>query len=209
MSLAERDQASKPEPEPLRQSCQTSKLLPLLFDKLDRNRRLTVLDLGRALPETLDFFSRFHCRIHVVDVYSELQSGRLGRGAAGKTLQRQFQELFAFRTGTRVDICLMWDLLHYFDEQLLRAFSSALWPWLHSESKAHGFGVHSAATLLLNREYGILDDRTLSIRRRGTAQLKNKPHPQSFMKEWLTCFASNSGVLLPDGKVETLMYSTV
>jgi len=209
VSLAERDQGSAPEPEPLRQSRQASRLLPLIFDRLDTNHRLTVLDLGRALPETLDFFSRFRCRIYVVDVYSELQSDRLGCGTSGKTLQRQFQELFAFRAGTCVDICLLWDLLHYFDEKLLRAFSRALWPWLHAESRAHGFGVHSAATQLLNREYGILDDRTLSIRRRGTAQLKNNPHPQSFMKEWLTCFASNSGVLLPDGKVEMLMYSTV
>jgi hypothetical protein len=29
------------------------------------------------------------------------------------------------------------------------------------------------------------------------------------MQEWLTCFATSSGVLLPDGKVETLMRSTV
>lgn len=207
MNLAVRDQA--PGPGPLRISRQPSKVLPLLFDDLDQRRRLTILDLGRAMPDTVDFFSQFHCRIHVVDVYSELQSGGLDRGASGKTLQRQFQDLFGFAPGTGLDICLLWDLPHYFDEKQLRAFSRALWPWLHARTKAHVFGVHSAATLLLNREYGIIDDQTLSIRQRAAAQLKNSPHPPSFMHEWLACFAISSGVLLPDGKVETLMHSTI
>jgi len=207
MNLAVRDQADSSEPQRL--LLQTSKLLPLLFSKLDRNRRVTVLDLGRVQPETINFFTQFRCKIYVVDVYSELQAGGMDRGTLGKTLQRKFQELFGFESGTRLDICLLWDLLHYFDEKQLRAFSGALWPWLHVDSKAHCFGVHSAATQLLNREYGIVDDQTLSIRQRATDQLKNCPHPQSFMKDWLSCFASSSGVLLPDGKVETLMHSTV
>ncbi len=203
MNLAARDQASGPEPPR-----QPSKVLPLLFENLD-SRHLTILDLGRAMPETVDFFSQFRCRIHVVDVYSELQSGRLDRGASGKTLQRQFQDLFGFEPGTVLDLCLLWDLPHYFDEKQLRAFSSALWPWLHARTKAHIFGVHSAATMLLNREYGIVDYQTLCVRPRAAAQLKNSPHPQSFMNEWLTCFAASSGVLLPDGKVETLMQSAI
>ncbi len=207
MNLAVRDQARGP--GPLQSSRQPSKVLPLLFDDLDNRRRLTILDLGRAMPDTVDFFSRFRCRIHVVDVYSELQSGGLDRSASGKTLQRQFQDLFGFEPGTGLDICLLWDLLHYFDEKQLRAFSSALWPWLHAGTKAYVFGVHSAATMLLNREYGIIDEQTLSIRQRAAAQLKNNPHPPSFMNEWLTCFAISSGVLLPDGKVETLMHSTI
>jgi hypothetical protein len=211
LSLAVRDRLDGPEPAPASNARQqqVSKLLPLLFDNLDTTGRLTVLDLGRALPETLDFFSQFRCKIHVVDLYGELQSGRVDQGSNNKTLQRQFQELFAFEPGTCLDICFLWDLLHYLDEKLLRAFSSALWPWLTAKSVAHGFGVHSAATILLNREYGIFDTQSLSVRQRAQAQLKNSPHPQSFMNEWLTCFAAGSGVLLPDGKVETLFYSTI
>lgn len=208
MSLAVQDPSSGPEALP--RTHQPSKLLPILFADLGGNgQRPTILDLGRALPETVHFFSRFRCKIHLLDMYSELQAGSLDNNASGKTLQKRFQNLFAFEPGTRLDICLLWDLPHYFNEKQLRALSSALWPWLHAGSKAHAFGVHSAATPLLNREYGIVDEQTLSIRRRVAAQLKNSPHPQSFMKEWLPCFASNSGILLPDGKVETLMHSTV
>lgn len=192
-----------------RDTRQASKLLPMLFESLDTGKKLTILDVGRAKPETLEFFSRLHCKIHVADLYSELQGGQLGRDTTGRTLQRQFQDLFRFEPGTLLDLVLLWDFPHYLDEKQLRAFSGALWPWLHTESRAHGFGVHSAATILLNREYGILDEQTLSVRQRTTEQLKYNPHPQSFMSEWLTSFTVTNGVLLPDGKVETLMRATV
>jgi hypothetical protein len=211
LSLAVRDQLDRPEPAmalPAPQQ-QVSKLLPVLMQGLDTGRPLTILDLGRALPETVNFFSRLRCKVYLPDLYGELQSGRVDRNSTNKTLQRQFQELFAFAPGTCLDLCLLWDLPHYLDEKLLRAFSSALWPWLSASSVAHGFGVHSAATILLNREYGIIDQQTLSVRYRAAEQLKNSPHPQSFMSEWLTCFTAGSGVLLADGKVETLFCSTV
>jgi hypothetical protein len=188
---------------------QASKLLPLLIDQLDNRGRITVLELGRAQPETIQFFSSFRCKIHVVDLYAELLAGRFDRSSSGMTLQRQFQELFRFEKGTVLDVCMLWDLPHYLEEKLLRALSGALWPWLQPASLAHAFGVHSAATQLLNREYGIIDSTTLSVRHRSSEQLRNSPHPQSFMQEWLTCFTATSGVLLPDGKVETLMRSTV
>ena len=207
MSLAVRDQADALQPP--RPSRQTSKLLAQLFGSVDRDRRLTLLDLGRALPETVDFLSQFRCKVHVVDLYSELESGRISCSRTGVTVQRQFQQLFGFPRGTCLDICFLWDLPHYLDEKLLRALGSALWPWLHAESRAHAFGVHSAATTLRNHEYGIVDLQTLSIRTRRTAQLAYSPHPQSFMHEWLTCFATRQGVLLPDGKVELLMHSTI
>jgi hypothetical protein len=211
VNLAVRDQESEPGPltEPRRDTRQTSKLLPQLFEDLDRSRRITVLEVGRALPETVAFFSQVRCKLHVPDLYSALQSGAINRDLSGRTLQKQFQDLFGFQSGTELDICLLWDFPHYLDEKQLRAFSSALWPCLHTETRAHLFGVHSAATILLNREYGIVDTQTLSVRHRTTAQMKHSPHPQSFMSEWLTCFGSACGVLLGDGKVETLMQSTV
>ena len=211
MSLAVREQGKGPgtAAEERRDGRQASKVLPLLVDALDPGRRITVLELGRAQPETIHFFSTYRCKIHVVDLYSELLAGRFDRSSSGMTLQRQFQQLFGFERGTVLDICLLWDLPHYLEEKLLRAFSSALWPWLQPASIAHVFGVHSAATLLLNREYGILDSKTVSVRNRHAEQIKNSPHPQSFMQEWLTCFAATSGVLLPDGKVETLLRATV
>ena len=211
MSLAVSEQGHGPRAvaEPRKDGRQASKLMPMLLEQVGAKRRITVLELGRVQPETIHFFSSYPCKIHVADLYSELHAGRFDRSSSGMTLQRQFQDLFHFEKGTVLDLCLLWDLPHYLEEKLLRAFSSALWPWLRPGSVAHAFGVHSAATMLLNREYGIIDSKTLSVRHRSADQLKNCPHPQSFMQEWLTCFSTANGVLLPDGRIETLMRSTV
>ena len=207
MNLAVRDQASRSAPASAerRDHRQTSQLLPLIFEQLDTRRKITVLEVGRAMPETVAFFSQYRCRLHVLDLYGELESGHLDRAGTGKTLQRQFQELFGFEPGTQLDLCLLWDLPHYLEEKQLRAFSAALWPWLQPHSRAHIFGVHSAATQLLNREYGIVNIDSLSVRPRETDQLKHSPHPQSFLSEWLTCFSTSRGVLLGDGKIESIM----
>ena len=50
-----------------------SRLFGSLFQWLDVNRRLTVLDIGTALPETVNFFSQYICRLHFIDLYTSLQ----------------------------------------------------------------------------------------------------------------------------------------
>lgn len=185
-------------------SRQVSKVLPHLFEKLDQSC-LTVLEIGRALPETVRFFSSIRCRIHVADMFGELRAGKLNSQAPGKTLERSFQEQLSLPPGTQLDVVLLWDFPHYLDEKQLRAFSRALWPWLHAGTRAYVFGVHSAATILLNREYGIFDAQTISIRPRCGEALPCSPHPQSFLNEWLTCLSVSKGILLSDGKVECLM----
>lgn len=196
--------ASRPESAPAPFTSQPSKVLPELWQRLPGDGCLTVLELGRALPETIAFFSGRRCRIHVVDLFGELVAGTFD-SATGTTLERTFQNLFGFPSGTRLDLCLLWDLPHYLDERRLRAFSRALWPWLAPSTLAHAFGVHSAGTVLLNREYGILGPDSISLRSRRGAQPDCRPHPPSFMNEWLTCFSTARGVLLGDGRVESMM----
>ncbi|MFT6052044.1 MAG: hypothetical protein ACI9B9_001690, partial [Halioglobus sp.] len=53
-------------------SIQSSKLLSSLFENVSPGRRLAVLHVGPALQETIEFFSSFRCRVHFVDLFSEL-----------------------------------------------------------------------------------------------------------------------------------------
>ncbi len=186
-------------------SRQPSKLFPTLFKLMDVNRRLTVLEIGPALTETVDFFSQFRCRLHFVDLYSEPfvreQQGNLSE----KELRHAFEEQFRFPAGTKIDICLFWDFLCYLDDAALRAFNSALRPWLHSGTRTHGYGVHHLAISLENIQYGVIDRETLSVRKRRSAQLPTHPHSQVEMHEMLNCFDFERGLLLPDGKLEMLL----
>jgi hypothetical protein len=184
---------------------QPSKLFSSLFRSLDMGRRLTILDVGAALPETVEFFSRFKCRIHFIDLFSEPVVKELQQVSNARELHQQFEKLLQLPEGTQLDICLLWDLLCYLDDPALKAFNSVLRPYLHSESRAHGFGVHHLAIRLENKQYGILDENTLSVRLRKSKQLTTHPHSQIEMHEMLTCFDFERGLLLPDGKLELLL----
>ena len=184
---------------------QPSKLFASLFRSLDTGRRLTILDVGAALPETVEFFSRFKCRIHFIDLFSEPLIRELQQVSNPKELHQQFEKLLQLPAGTQLDICLLWDLLCYLDDPALRAFNNVLQPYMHNETRAHGFGVHHLAIRLENKQYGILDENSLSVRLRDSKQLTTHPHSQIEMHEMLTCFDFERGLLLPDGKLELLL----
>jgi hypothetical protein len=198
------EQAATPRVGPV-SSTQPSKLFSGLFRMVDVNHRLTVLEIGPALTETVDFFSQFKCRLHFADLFHEPfvreQQARLSE----KELRHAFEEQFRFPEGTKIDICLMWDFLCYLDDPALRAFNSALRPWLHPGTRAHGFGVHHLAIRLENIQYGVKDKETLNIRKRRSAQLPYHPHSQIEMHEMLNCFDFERGLLLPEGKLEMLL----
>ena len=184
---------------------QPSKLLRSLFRSLDTGRRLTILDVGGALPETVEFFSRFKCRIHFIDLFCEPVVGELQQISNSKELHHQFEKLLKLPDGTRLDICLLWDFLCYLDDPALRAFNNVLRPYLYYGTRAHGFVVHHLAIRLENKQYGVMQEDAMSVRLRQTKQLATHPHSQIEMHEMLSCFDFDRGLLLPDGKLELLL----
>ena len=186
-------------------SRQPSKLFPAMFKMMNVNHRLTVLEIGPAMTETVDFFSQFKCRLNFVDLFHEPFIREKQADLSEKELRHAFEEQFRFPADTRIDVCLFWDFLCYLDDTALRAFNSALRPWLHSGTKAHGFGVHHLAIKLENIQYGVINKDTLSIRERRSAQLPYHPHSQVEMHEMLNSFDFERGLLLPEGKLEMLL----
>ena len=184
---------------------QPSKLFASLFRPQDAQHRLTILEIGTALPETVDFFSRYKCRIHFLDLLSEPLVQNLHQVNDQKDMQQQFERLLTFPQGTKFDICLFWDLLCYLDDRALRAFNAALRPYLHHGSRTHGFGIHHLGIKLNNRRYGVIDDSTLSVRPSRLVQPETYPHSQVEMHEMLSCFDFERGLMLPDGKLEILL----
>lgn len=181
-----------------------SKLIGSLFKSLDTTRRLTVLEIGTALPETVNFFSEFTCRLHFVDLYAE-PFVQEQQNRPESELQEAFASCLRLPEGTRLDLCLFWDFLTYLDDAPLRAFNAALRPWLNRQTRAHGFGAHHMAVRLAHVQYGICDRDTFSLRDRRSRQLRMHPHSQIEMHDMLNCFAFERGLLLPDGKLEMLL----
>ena len=163
------------------------------------------LEIGTALPETVDFFADYRCRLHFVDLYNASFLREDRDTLDDEAVRRGFEERLAFPEGSRIDICLLWDFLTFLDDRALRAFNDALKPWLHPGSMAHGFGVHHLAIRLENVQYGIVDTQTLSVRRRQTEPMAYHPHSQIEMADLFNGFAFERGLLLPNGKLEMLL----
>jgi hypothetical protein len=184
---------------------QQTLLFPSLFKKIDPDRRLSVLEIGQALPETIEFFSQYKCRLQFAGMYVDpvlqIQKGE----STEAELVDHFKQSFAFPKNTRFDLCLFWDFLNYLDDKALRAFNTAIKPHLHKTTRAHAFTVRTLDTSFSNQQYGIDKAHMFSIRSRTSTQATTYPHTQAILVNLLSSFDIDQGMLLPDGRLEVLM----
>ena len=186
---------------------QPSKLLAQLFKHIEEDQRVEVLHIGPALPETVDFFARFRCKLHFIDLFSELPFTLPEEEDAepGPDLKQQFSELLDLPQATRLDICLFWDLFNFLESDAIAAFLAALQPYLHSDSVAHGFTAHNLHAPQDGQIYGIRELDALSVRHRQQALPGYTPHGQTQLQNLIDCFSFDHSVLLPDSRLEVLL----
>ena len=170
-----------------------------------RDRRLTILEIGPALPETIEFFSAFRCRLHFAAMYSDPVLQMQNEDHSEAELAEHMVKSFGFQKGTRFDLCLFWDFLNYLDDQALRAFNTALQPYLQKTTRAHAFTVRTLDTSLPNQQYGVEQPHMFSIRPRREKLARTTPHTQAILVNLLSSFDIDQGMLLPDGRLEVLM----
>lgn len=190
-------------------SRQQTLLFPSLVKRIDPDRRLSVLEIGTALPETVDYFSQFKCRLHFTAMYFDpvlqMQSGEFTE----KELAKHFTKTFGFRKGTHFDLCLFWDYLNYLDDKALRAFNTAISPYLHKATRAHAFTLRTLDTRLAHQQYGIEQEHMFSVRPGAGTQPRVYPHTQAILVNLLSGFDIDQGMLLPDGRLEVLMTASL
>jgi hypothetical protein len=184
---------------------QQTLLFPTVLKRLAMDRRLSVLEIGPALPETINFFSQYKCRLHFAGMYTDpvLQSQKTDISEA--ELADELKKSLGFTKSTRFDLCLFWDFLNYLDDKALRAFNSVLKPHIHRTTRAHAFTVRTLDTSFSNQQYGIEQAHMFSIRPRHGAQARTYPHTQAILVNLLSSFDIDQGMLLPDGRLEVLM----
>lgn len=185
-------------------STQISKLLPALFQQFDAEQGVTVFHVGSALPETVDFFSDYRCKLHFIDVFSALPID--STDDASLTRQQQLQALLRFPQDTRFDLCLFWDLFNFLDSDALKALLAVLQPYLKPNAVAHAFSVHNRKLPQINHTYGIKQMDTLKVRNRRSTPPGYAPHSQRELTALLGYFQVERSVLLPDSRLELLLH---
>lgn len=197
-----------PVESPVKPSQQTL-LFPTLVKKINPDRRFSVLEIGPALPETIEFFSQFKCRLNFAAMYTDpILQMQLGDHTEAE-LAAHIRQSFGFPKGTCFDLCLFWDFLNYLDDKALRAFNTAIRPFLQKSTRAHAFTVRTLNTSFPNQQYGIAQAHMFKIRPRTGKQLRTTPHTQAILVNLLSSFDIDQGMLLPDGRLEVLMTASL
>ena len=183
----------------------SARLFPEIFRRLDTSQRLRVLEIGRALPETVAFFSRFKCRLQFGDLYSAADLFERQSDLSEAELAKGFRKALEIPKGAKFDLCLFWDIMQYMSGPAIRALCGVLEPHLHPETQAHAFGVHSILTACERAEYAVVDTAEFRLRKGHLPDLQYMPHPQAELSEMLTVFSIERAMLLANGTVEMLM----
>ncbi len=181
---------------------QSAKLLAAVLQRIEEGERVTVLDVGPAIPETVAFFSAGPCTLHIVDLFSALP---LAAGDAAPTFSEQFSSQLALPPETRFDICLFWDLFNYLPEAAARALLQVLRPHLHTGTVAHAFGVHKRGAPEESQIHGIQNAELLTVRPRRKPLPGYAPMPQARLQTVLADFRFERSVLLADSRLELLL----
>jgi hypothetical protein len=177
---------------------QPTKLLSSLFESVDEQQRISVLHVGPARQDTVDFFSNYRCILNILDLFAELPI---------TSDDDSFQELLQFPPGTQFDVCLFWDLFNFLDEKAILAFQAALRPYLKKTTRAHAFSLHNLDSPRNNHVYGIKQQDSLSIRNRAVALPGYEPHSKTRLQDLLTGFNFDHCVLLQDSRLEIILRS--
>lgn len=182
---------------------QDSKILPGLFAGLDENSRLSVLHVGPACSDTLDFFAGFRSRLYIVDAFTELPLHIPEDEPAD--FARQWRDILQLPHDANFDLCLFWDLFNFLSAEALTALMQVLEPQLHANTRGHAFSVHNPRHSLQNCLYGIRDAHTLSTRPRQHTPQGYAPLSQRQLSQALGTMDIERSVLLPDSRLELLL----
>ena len=182
-----------------------SNLAAAMFNSLQTDKRLVVLDVGMAMAATVDFFSQFKSKLLFVDLYSEAFVAEINEEVSHQQLVTQFRQAFAIDDNCIIDICLFWDFFNYLDGTLIKAFIEALQPYVDEHTRGFGLGALNSRCQLPNSSYGLMTDDKLTQCPRSDEQRPVYPHSQRDLNSYLDYFEINKSRLMSDGRVEYLI----
>lgn len=180
-----------------------SSLLPLVLDKLNRHRRMHILDVGPAVPQTLDFLSSFKCRLHVADLLRD-KSAAQPRRLEPKALAAHFAESLSM-IDSPLDICLLWELPNHLSLDEMRIFNNALSRYVKDDTLAHGYCSFKQAHLEMRHWYGIIGAGEVVRLQDVTLKPAAHAHSQQQLVNAMSAFELERGALRSGGRVEVLL----
>ena len=188
------------------QSEQNFLALDALFAELTGERKHYVLDLGPAQGSTVEFFSRFQCRLYIEDLYRSLTTDLLcapGEAPAEEG-ERAITDCLLDYGDTRFDLILFWDLFDYLSRDQLTAVLDYLRP--HCRRGTTLFLITSAMRQMPAQpaHFKIVDQGHIAYDNPATASRESPGYKQGDLQRLLPDFRLHRGFRMSSGMEEYL-----
>ena len=186
----------------------SSRLLTELFAGYEDGDPLTVLDLGPGNASTVEFLSRFRVKIFFADLLQHPAFKSQDREPDDEEqdpaiLRAAISEQLALPPDIHIDICLLWDYLHYLAMPSIEVLSSVLRPLIHQNSRGYGFGTLHGKKPADANQYGIASPTQLSALPMVSEPIFI-PHSQQRLGDHFPVLRISRGTLLREGRLELL-----
>ncbi len=180
-----------------------SGLLPLVLEKLNRRRRMHILDVGPAVPQTLDFLSGFKCRLHIADLLRNPSAAQSPRPSP-KALAAHFAQSLSM-IDAPLDICLLWEFPNHLSLDEVRIFNDVLGRFLKAETLAHGYCSLKQTRPMMRHWYGIRKTDEVVRLEDGALEPAAHAHSQQQLVGAMNAFEMERGTLRSEGRVEVIL----
>lgn len=178
-------------------SYEHTRILPEAFDGLDSGATLNILDTGPAEARSIDFFSRFRCRLYVANLFNP--------AAPGHGLE-SVPAFFDSVDGARFDVCFLWDYINYPDNEAFAEFVSLLTDHVHEKTRLYAIGAYSAELPLRGYRYAIADADRVAIR--PTGGVVPQPRSRNELVKAMHRYVVHRAALRRDNRLELLLRTT-
>ena len=181
-------------------------LLAWVFEGMDAPDRINVLDVGPAMPQTIEFLNSTRCRVHIADLFDSTiieQQHHLDH----ETLTARFAEAL-WMLDEPLHACLLWDFPNYLTQPALEALNQALSPWVTDRTRAHAFCAVKRSAPLMQHQYSIRSANEIVQKAAPERPPAAHPHPWRRLVGALSLFDVDRGALRAGGLVEVILHGT-
>ena len=136
-------------------------------ERLDsEDRKVEILDLGAACGETLAFYSGLSCRLHFADSYADMKGRPRDEEETIDDILAAYAAALPFRSGTRFDLILTWDLFNYLSREEIEGLTRHLRRFSSDSAPLVSLIWNTPKIPAQPHHYAIIDAETLEYRRR-------------------------------------------
>jgi hypothetical protein len=174
-----------------------------LMQRLETGGRWIVLDLGTAHSATIRAFSRFRCRLEIVELADSLDA--LNGEIDARRIRQRAEALLPARRGEPTDVVLCWDLINYLNQPALTAVMECIALRCKRGAFAHGLVYYTGKSMPERPSTFVpLDDQRI-VQHRTPG--RDRPAPRYSSEDLARCmprYSVERGRLLRNGMQEFL-----